>query len=66
MTLSLLVLASAAIAADKPAVNGDRIQQHITALSKYGANPEGGVSRVAFSDADIAGRKYVAGLMQEA
>jgi len=66
MTLCMLVLSSAAIAADKPAVNGDRIQQHVTALSKYGANPEGGVSRVAFSDADIAGRKYVAGLMQEA
>jgi len=62
----MLVLSSAAIAADKPAVNGDRIQQHVTALSKYGANPEGGVNRVAFSDADIAGRKYVAGLMQEA
>jgi beta-ureidopropionase / N-carbamoyl-L-amino-acid hydrolase len=66
MTFCLLVLSSAAIAADKPAVNGDRIQQHITALSKYGANPEGGVSRVAFSDADIAGRKYVNGLMLEA
>ena len=64
--LCLLTLTGAAIAADKPAVNGERIQQHITALSKYGANPEGGVSRVAFSDADIAGRKYVAGLMQEA
>lgn len=55
-------------AADKgaPTVNGERIQQHITELSKFGANPEGGVSRVAFSDADIAGRKYVAGLMQDA
>ena len=64
--LCLLALSSAAVAADKPAVNGERIRQHITALSKFGANPEGGVSRVAFSDADIAGRKYVAGLMQEA
>ena len=64
--LCLLALSSAAVAADEPAVNGDRIQQHITALSKFGANPEGGVSRVAFSDADIAGRKYVVGLMQEA
>jgi N-carbamoyl-L-amino-acid hydrolase len=55
-------------AADKsqPAVNGDRIQQHITALSKYGTNPEGGVSRVAFGDADIAGHKYVNGLMRDA
>ena len=66
MTLSLLVLSSAALAAEKPAVNGDRIQQHITALSKYGANPEGGVSRVAFSDADIAGHKYINGLMRDA
>jgi N-carbamoyl-L-amino-acid hydrolase len=64
--LCLLALSSAAVAADKPTVNADRIQQHITALSKFGTNPEGGVSRVAFSDADIAGRKYVSGLMQEA
>jgi N-carbamoyl-L-amino-acid hydrolase len=65
-TLCMLVLSSAAIAADKPAVNGDRIQERITALAKFGANPEGGVSRVAFSDADIAGRKYVNGLMLNA
>lgn len=36
------------------------------ALSKFGTNPEGGVSRVAFSDADIAGREYITKLMQEA
>jgi len=64
--LCLLILSSVTIAADKPAVNGDRIQQHITALSKFGTNPEGGVSRVAFSDADIAGRDYVKKLMQDA
>jgi beta-ureidopropionase / N-carbamoyl-L-amino-acid hydrolase len=64
--LCLLILSSVAIAADKPAVNGDRIQQHITALSKFGTNPEGGVSRVAFSDADIAGRDYIKKLMQDA
>lgn len=67
--ICLLGLSTSALAADKapsPAVNGDRIQQHITGLSKFGANPEGGVSRVAFSDADISGRKYIGGLMQEA
>lgn len=42
------------------------MEQRIKALSQYGANPEGGVSRVAYSDADIDGRKYVMGLMQEA
>jgi beta-ureidopropionase / N-carbamoyl-L-amino-acid hydrolase len=31
-----------------------------------GAGFEGGVSRVAYSDADLAGRKYVLGLMREA
>jgi N-carbamoyl-L-amino-acid hydrolase len=64
--LCLLILSSAAIAADKLAVNGDRIQQHIAALARFGTNPDGGVSRVAFSEADIAGRDYVKKLMQEA
>ncbi len=44
----------------------ERMEQRIKALSQYGANPEGGVSRVAYSDADIAGRKYVMSLMKEA
>jgi N-carbamoyl-L-amino-acid hydrolase len=67
--LCLLGLSVSAIAANKPlspAVNADRIQQHIAELSKFGTNPEGGVSRVAFSDADIAGRDYIRKLMQEA
>jgi beta-ureidopropionase / N-carbamoyl-L-amino-acid hydrolase len=47
-------------------VNADRLQSHIAGLSKFGANPEGGVSRVAFSDADVAGRAYVTDLMNDA
>jgi N-carbamoyl-L-amino-acid hydrolase len=43
-----------------------RIEQRIKELSKYGANPEGGVSRVAFSDADVEGRKYIRSLMEKA
>jgi beta-ureidopropionase / N-carbamoyl-L-amino-acid hydrolase len=55
------------VAAERPAtVNETRIQQRITELSKFGANPEGGVSRVAFSAADLAGREYIRKLMQEA
>ena len=64
--LCVLGLSVSAIAANKPpspAVNADRIQQHITELAKFGTNPEGGVSRVAFSDADIAGREYIKKLM---
>ena len=68
LMVCLLVLSLAAHAADQKhlAVNADRIQQHITELSKFGTNPEGGVSRVAFSDADIAGRDYIKKLMQDA
>ncbi|HEY7640570.1 MAG TPA: Zn-dependent hydrolase [Steroidobacteraceae bacterium] len=64
----LLALATSATAADKakPTVDEARIQQHITELAKFGANPQGGVSRVAFSDADIAGREYIKKLMQDA
>jgi beta-ureidopropionase / N-carbamoyl-L-amino-acid hydrolase len=49
-----------------PAANEPRLQQRIAELSRFGANPEGGVSRVAFSAADIAGREYIRKLMQEA
>lgn len=44
----------------------ERMEERIQALSQFGANPEGGVSRVAFSDADLAGRDYITGLMREA
>lgn len=44
----------------------ERIQKRIDELSQFGRNPEGGVSRVAFSEADIQGRQYVIGLMREA
>jgi beta-ureidopropionase / N-carbamoyl-L-amino-acid hydrolase len=68
LIICLLALSSTATAADKsqPTVNADRIQQHITELSKYGKNPEGGVSRVAFSEADISGRDYIKNLMVDA
>src|SRR5438093_1576201 len=45
-------------------VNGSRVNQHLADLSKFGANPQGGVSRVAFSDADIAGRRFMMDLMR--
>ena len=48
------------------AANAQRIEQRITELSAFGANPGGGVSRVAFSKADIAGREYIKELMRKA
>ncbi len=49
-----------------PVADSERIQQHLAELARFGANTEGGVSRVAFSDADVAGRAYIKRLMQGA
>jgi N-carbamoyl-L-amino-acid hydrolase len=46
-------------------VNGPRIIEHLNALAEFGKNPQGGVSRVAYSEADRRGREYVFGLMQQ-
>src|SRR5215831_2700599 len=48
-------------------INADRLRETLESLSVYG-RPRGGtfadgVSRVAFSDADLAGRKYAMQLM---
>jgi beta-ureidopropionase / N-carbamoyl-L-amino-acid hydrolase len=54
----------------RPGVNGTRLRTRLEALSVYGrpagAGFAGGVSRVAYSDADVAARGYVMGLMREA
>lgn len=47
-------------------VNSARLNEHLKALSDFGKNPQGGVSRVAYSDADRQGREYVMGLMRAA
>ncbi len=47
-------------------VNGPRVNAQLVELSQFGRNPQGGVSRVAYSDADRAGREYTMGLMRAA
>jgi beta-ureidopropionase / N-carbamoyl-L-amino-acid hydrolase len=47
-------------------VNGARMVQHLNALAEFGKNPQGGVSRVAYSEADREGRECVIGLMRAA
>ncbi len=47
-------------------VTGARVNQHLTDLSRFGRNPQGGVSRVAFSPADIEGRAFAIELMRGA
>src|SRR5437868_81554 len=51
-------------------VNAGRLQQTLEELSVFGRPAGGsfadGVSRIAYSDADVAGRKYVMDLMRKA
>jgi N-carbamoyl-L-amino-acid hydrolase len=47
-------------------VNGARIQAHLTALAEFGRNPQGGVSRVAYSDFDKQARAVVIDWMRAA
>jgi beta-ureidopropionase / N-carbamoyl-L-amino-acid hydrolase len=54
------------VSLDDLRVNGDRLNRHLTALAEFGKNPQGGVSRTAYSDADKQGRDYVMRLMRDA
>ncbi len=47
-------------------VDGQRIVRHLEGLAEYGKSPQGGVSRIAYTEADRAGREYVMGLMRDA
>jgi beta-ureidopropionase / N-carbamoyl-L-amino-acid hydrolase len=51
-------------------IDAARLRQHIEGLSAFGRPPGGsfaeGVTRVAYSQADVGGRQYVLGLMREA
>jgi N-carbamoyl-L-amino-acid hydrolase len=47
-------------------VNGNRLNDHLAALSQFGKNLQGGVSRVAYSKADIDARAAVTGWMRDA
>ncbi|HEY2065181.1 MAG TPA: Zn-dependent hydrolase [Gemmatimonadaceae bacterium] len=54
--------------ADAPAltVDGARLNAHLAELAQFGKNPQGGVTRLAYSDADRQGRAYVMDLMRQA
>ncbi len=62
----LLVPLTFALAQDNISADPERMEQRIKALSEFGANADGGVDRVAFSEADIAGRAYIMDLMRGA
>ena len=47
-------------------INGPRLNGHLKEMSRFGANPQGGVSRLAYSDYDKQGREFAIGLMKAA
>jgi N-carbamoyl-L-amino-acid hydrolase len=47
-------------------VNGERLNRHLAELSRFGANPSGGVTRLAYSDANREALAAVAQWMREA
>jgi N-carbamoyl-L-amino-acid hydrolase len=74
-----LTAASAGLARARPAggevpeaggrtwrVDGARLERRLQDLSHFGANPQGGVSRVAFSAADVEARAFTIEMMRAA
>jgi len=47
-------------------IDGERLNRQLGELKAFGRTPEGGVSRVAYSEADRDGRAYVMELMRQA
>lgn len=47
-------------------INSQRLQGTLEKLSEFGRNPDGGVTRLGFSETDLAARQYVTGLMKQA
>ncbi|QBA63744.1 Zn-dependent hydrolase [Muriicola soli] len=52
------------IAQQVPQVNQERLEKTLFTLANYGVKENGETNRVAFSDADLAGRAYIISLMQ--
>lgn len=70
LSSALLILATVAIlsAAEEPElkVNGDRLNQRFADLAQFGMNPDGGMDRFAFSDADVESRTFLKRSMEAA
>ena len=51
--------ALARLRSETPALDAERLNANLKAIAVFGANPQGGVSRTAYSDADRAGRAWI-------
>ncbi len=63
---AVAVSARAQQSSAKLRVNGARLNAHLTELAQFGKTPEGGTSRVAYSELDLQARQYAMKLMREA
>lgn len=66
LTCLYLVIVGVVVAQEKKKADPQRMERRIMELSVFGKNPQGGVSRVAFSEADVRGREYIMQLMRSA
>jgi beta-ureidopropionase / N-carbamoyl-L-amino-acid hydrolase len=64
--IALMIYAPALRPQSPPSINGDRLMQHMNAMGAIGKDPAGGISRVAYTEADRQGREYAMGLMRDA
>jgi N-carbamoyl-L-amino-acid hydrolase len=67
--LAGLPLSSSQAQQNKPAkfhIDPQRLQATLEKLSEFGKNPEGGVTRLGFSETELAAREYVIALMKQA
>jgi N-carbamoyl-L-amino-acid hydrolase len=62
----LMLLCTSTGGAATTHIDAGRLQQSLEKLSEFGRNPEGGVTRLGFSETDLAAREYVMGQMREA
>jgi N-carbamoyl-L-amino-acid hydrolase len=61
---ALVLATGSTFAEDLLRASPDRMQDRIDTLATFGANPEGGVSRIAFSDFDLAARDWLCSEME--
>lgn len=66
VTASFRLPAQDATVIEELRVNPERIVQRLEELAAFGKNEQGGVSRVAFSEADVQAREYIIGEMIKA
>ncbi len=59
LSLAILLSGSVSAAAETLHINAPRLERLLLGLSAFGKNPEGGVSRLAFSEEDRAARAWV-------